>query len=352
MLLVSFHGGSGGQNNVFAYDQGQLKTQTALNPKNPGDLSELRALVSANGYLYAANGKKSESNVLCFKRQAGPEDYQFDYVDKFVVASFSKDGEFENSIAHPYSLAFGGGSYCYISNQDTNVVARANVSTDGARGSIGAGSQSAYLTQLCSPNCTYLDGTFAGSQQGDLPNVKVQATDVPSLDGGLGVSIKDGKVQNSVRDVAVWSGTLFVCDEPDSLIRLYSLSGGTYLGQAGPGLTTKPTHLSVQNGGLYVSAGAALLWSALSTSPASLNFKQILSIPGGVQAQSIGGITFDNAGNVYVAYQDGTGSVGSGAIYQYSVQQTNPQTQPVFSNGAPYAAALPDTPEFLLFLQT
>lgn len=349
MLLVSFHGGSGGINNVYAYDQGELQTQTALDPKKADDLSELRALVSANGYLYVANGKKSESDVLCFQREAGEPGYQFDYIDKFLKASFSKDGKFEDSIAHPYSLAFDGSGYCYISNQDTNVVARATVGNNGTTGSIGAGSQSAYLNGLCSPNCTYLNGTFVGSQQGSLPDVKVQATDVPSQNGGLGVTIKSGKVQNSVRDAAVWSGVLFVCDEPDSLIRLYALSDGTYLG-AGPALASKPTHFNVQNSGLYVSAGPALYWTALSTSPNALSFQQILTIPGGVQAQSIGGISFDNAGDVYVAFQDGTGGVGSGAIYQYSVQQSSPQSAPVLSGGTAYASGFPDTPEFLLFL--
>ena len=47
--------------------------------------------------------------------------------------------------------------------------------------------------------------------------------------GGLQVSISNGKVQNSVRDVAIANGMLFVCDEPSKMIRIYALPNGDYL---------------------------------------------------------------------------------------------------------------------------
>src|SRR5438105_1303824 len=68
MLLVSFHGGSSGINNVYAYStpDGALVTQEALAQPSSGTLSELRAMVLANGLLYVANGAKSSSTVLAY----------------------------------------------------------------------------------------------------------------------------------------------------------------------------------------------------------------------------------------------------------------------------------------------
>ena len=71
MLLVTFHGGSGspGINNIHAYDtpaDGTSREPEALGASTHGTLSELRAMVLANGLLYVANGAKSESTVLAY----------------------------------------------------------------------------------------------------------------------------------------------------------------------------------------------------------------------------------------------------------------------------------------------
>src|SRR5215813_2488196 len=107
MLLVTFHGGSGGITNVFAYaDNGQLNTGTALLKATLTD-AELRGLVHANSFLYVVNGAKKTSNILCFNPPAaGATLYQFTYQCDFIDASFSKKHHFENSIAHPYAMAF------------------------------------------------------------------------------------------------------------------------------------------------------------------------------------------------------------------------------------------------------
>ena len=357
MLLVTFHGGSGGINNVVVYSgPNTISTSAALTGIDSSDLSELRGLTWNSPYLYVANGKSSKSDVLCFQPQTSPN-YIFSYISEFVAPKFSGKSEFETSIAHPFSLVFDGAGYCYISNQDTNVVARAAVSSNGQTGDIGTSPQSSYLTQLCK-TCTYLDGTFAGSQTGTLPNVKIAASDIASLNGGLSVTIASGKVQNSVRDVAFYGGVLFVCDEPSSLLRLYTTAAGstagTYLG-SGPTLPASPTHLAVQGGGLYVSAGGTLYWSALVSPPAptlpwNLYFQSVLTVPSTLAGYSIGGITFDQAGHVYVAFQKGKGGVGTGAIYLYTISQVNAQTAPVLSSPQPIADGLTDTPEFLLYL--
>jgi len=183
--------------------------------------------------------------------------------------------------------------------------------------------------------------------------VDVTATNVPSQYGGLAVGFSGDngkqKVQNSVRDVAISGGVLLVCDEPSNLIRLYSLADGSYLG-SGPTLPKSPTHLSAQPSGLYVSADDQIFWSALPSSPtpSSLCFTSVLSATSINSNYKVGGIAF-NGTTAYVAFQDGTGTTGTGAIYSYNVQ-VPPQSAPVFGTGTPFASGFPDTPEFVLFI--
>jgi hypothetical protein len=364
MLLVTFHGGkSPGINKVFCYNTTTkaLITDQALTNIDSTPLSELRALVFSNGFLYVANGGKSVSNVLTFQLQGSQQPTQFAYVANFIDPILSKKGHFETSIAHPFSLAFDGAGFAYISNQDTNVVAQVAVSANFQTGTLGSGCQSAYLnglkSSLCPNNpCVFLDGTFVASQQGSLDGVNVTATDVGSQFGGLAVSISPttGKVQNSVRDVAIANGLLFVCDEPSKVIRIYALPNGDYLG-ATTALSDKPTHLTVQNGGLYLSAGGGLYWSPLpaSSSNPALQFQKVLTAPDKI---TIGGITFDQSNataTVYMCFQAGTGGAFGGSIQSFNFAQTSSGTPPAFTNGAVFASSpadFTDTPEFVLYL--
>jgi hypothetical protein len=359
MLLVTFHGGAKpGINNVYCYDTttNALKTDQALRNIDSSKLSELRALVYANGCLYVANGAKGISNILTFQHLSSEKPHHFNYVTDFVDATIT-NGEFETSIAHPYSLTFDNAGFAYISNQDTNVVAQVTVGGNFQTGTLNAGCQSAYLIaqekNLCPMgDCVFLDGTFVASQRGALDGVGLAATDVPSQYGGLAVSPATGKVQNSVRDVAVVNGMLFVCDEPSQLIRIYALPNGDYLG-ASAKLADKPTHLTVQNGGLYVSAGSNLYWSQLPMSSAApaLNFQSIITSP-----NKIGGISFNQSNGsatVYICLQLGTGGAVGGSIETYSVAQAASGTAPSLSGGTVVASSpkdFQDTPEFVLYL--
>jgi hypothetical protein len=356
MLLVTFHGGSSGINNVYAYDtpDGTLATGAALAQPSSGTLSELRAMVLANGLLYVANGAKSSSTVLAYTlpssgaSSSGP---LFTSPSTMIGPTLSKKGHFETSMAHPFGIAFAGATTCYISNQDTNVVGQVTVSGDGLSGSLGSGCQSAYLSKLF-PSGTFLDGTYVASQVGSLHDVSVDATPVPQSDGGLGVTLDNGKVKNSVRDVAIANGILLVCDEPDKIVSLYSLSDGSYLGSSNP-LGSAPTHLAINNGGLYVSAGSALYWGQLPQSPqsASLALQQVALTP--PTGNRIGGISFDEGSpaTVYIPFQEGTGKAVGGSIFTYGVTQQNQSTLPVLSNGAAFvpAGTFADTPEFVLY---
>lgn len=361
MLLVTFHGGSSGIQNVYCYDTagGALLSPHALRGIPDNKLSELRGLVSANGYLYVVNGAKGLSNVLTFQHQSSEKSDHFHYVGVFVGAKLSRKGHFETAIAHPFALAFDGPATAYVSNQDTNVVAQIAVAADCRTGTVPTGCQSAYLTglesKLCpSGGCTFLDGTFVASQQGKLRHVEVQAPSVPAEDGGLAVTPPNGQgsIQHSVRDVAVANGMLFVCDEPGMVVRLYALPRGQYLG-ASAVLPDKPTHLAVQNKGLLVSAGTGLYWSPLpasSTSPLP-SFQPVLPSPN--SPATFGGISFtaDAASATgYVCVQSGTGKTGTGSIEAYTFTQPSADAPPTFVHEATLASNLRDTPEFVLCL--
>lgn len=372
MLLVTFHGGSGGITNVYAYDTatGELNSHHALHDAPLTD-AELRGMVYANSFLYVVNGEKKTSKILCFQPPAaGASKDHFQYIGEFLGPSLSKKGHFENGIGHPYALQFfasDGTTYVLVSNQDTNVVAQATVGREFKTASIESGCQSSYLTGLtsiCPPSgCVYLDGTFVASQQGTLPDVAVAATDVPAANGGLSVKIADDsadpaaggkgkpKVQNSVRDLAISGPVLLVCDEPSKVIRLYSLPDGTSLGPSSA-LSAGPTHLVIYANGLYVSAGNQLYWSALGDplEPSALAFKSVLPAPTGYK---VGGIAFgttpSGAITAYVAFQQGTGTTGTGSISSYDVSLPA-DAPPVFGTGTAIATELADTPEFLLFV--
>lgn len=374
MLLVTFHGGSGGISNVYAYDTttGALLTQGALQQAPPSE-AELRGMICANSLFYVVDGGKVGSNILCYNLPAAGSN-NFKYIGEFIGPSVSKSkGKFKNSIGHPYGMVFDTAGNCYISNQDTNVVAVAEVASDFQTAAVKKGCRSSYLngvTSICpTTGCVYLDGTFVASQMGTLPDVDVDATDVPAQYGGLAVSFstdtsadtgpadhshsksKD-KVQNSVRDVAIWGSVLLVCDEPASCVRLYSLPDGSYLGASN--VPKSPTHLAICSNGLYVSAGNQLYWSALSSplTVSSLSFQSVLTAPAAMNAYDVGGVTFDSISNAaYVAYQQGKGTTGSGAIYSYTVTPGSMQSSPpTLTNATIFATICADTPEFLLFL--
>ena len=125
-------------------------------------------------------------------------------------------------------MAFNGGANCFVSNQDTNVVALVSVN-DQQTGSLGQGCQSPFLNAKF-PGKNFLDGTWIASQNGALPGVKVTAENVPAEDGGLAVSIQQGKVQNSVRDLLLSNDVLYVCNEVGMTIGMYSAADGTFVG--------------------------------------------------------------------------------------------------------------------------
>jgi hypothetical protein len=200
------------------------------------------------------------------------------------------------------------------------VVGQVAVSNQGLTGSLVQGSSN-YLNELF-PTGSFLAGTYVASQVGVLADVEIQTTVVDHAHGGLAASLDDGKVENSVRDVAIANGILLVCDEPDQAVNLYSLADGSYLGSSNA-LAEAPTHFAVNNGGLYVSAGSTLYWRQppQSTSSASLALQTITPTPPSADEVKIGGISFDGASTVYVPYQN------SCSICRASRERASPQSR-------------------------
>ncbi len=331
MLFVTFHGGSSKDsiNQVYAYSTGSgpqkdPSSKSVLNMLYLDQLSELRGMVLANGCLYVANGSKKTSNILCFQGSGST----YDLVSTFVCGNL-------NSVNHPFSLVFDGAGHCFVSNQDTNVVAIFNVGATGETATPGP--VASYLTGLGLTG-TFLDATFVASKVGTLPNVPPTPT-LEDGQGGLDVTTtgtgKDEKVSHSVRDLALANGILFVADEPGGCVRMYDPSTGEYHGKS-TGALKSPTHLLIQGTTMYVTAGQEI-WSSPVPTDASnptLNFTSVFSTTLG----DVAGLAFDLADppNSYIAIR--TSKPPQILICDENLQ--NPQQFTVCT----------DSPEFLLFV--
>lgn len=331
MLFVTFHGGLSSQdipcpvNNVYAYDEtSKQPIQPYLNVLSvPASiqLSELRALCFANGYLYVANGAKAVNTVLCFKQSSQILSPLFVYVSTFVSGSV-------NSVDHPFGVCFDTASHAYVSSQDTNVVTQLDVSASYQTGSAVNGNAASYLTQF---GTGFLNGTFVASQD-PVPGFK-GTPHVPGKQGGLAFSLQKGSMHHSVRDVAICKGVLCVADEVGSVVKMYDLSSGDFLGPS-TSLPAGPIHLLAQGSSLYVGAGKAVYVG----SPAQSGGQWTLTLAAQALSPALpdeaSGMCFDGAGNFYVAVRR------KNQIYQFDTS---------FQHGQPFLDNLQDHPEFVVW---
>ncbi len=338
MLFVTFHGGSssGSINNIYAYATTQTPptapASTGVLGPSSDDLSELRTMVFANNYLYVANGSNKTSNVQCFDGSGTSYTLKSTFISHNV-----------NSVNHPFDVAFDQAGHCFVSNQDTNLVAWFDVTCDGE--SSTPGPVSSYLKGLKLKGY-FLDATFVASKDGTLPNVPATPT-LSKGQGGLDVKFsgsgKDLKVQNSVRGLLYLTNTalpapglLLVVDEPGNCVRMYNASTGDYLGKSS-GALVSPTHLSLDPAGttIYVSAKNEIWSSPLPTSLTNpkLGFQSVFSTTLG----EVAGIAFDQTlPYVYVAIRTGTPQIL--------------RMSPTFQDPTTYIGSPPDAPEFLLYV--
>ena len=348
MFFVTYHGGKPqkGQskkkefNNIYAYDQnGQPLSSSVLQPKTAGDLSELRGFNFFQGNLYVANGGKEVDDILCFSGSG----LNYEEIGPFVT------GQTVNSIDHPFAMAFDANGHCFVSNQNTDLVTQLKLKTPPTTATAVKGAAASYLRQFDKAN-TFLNGTFVASSYGCLPDVPA-TTPVPGNRGGLDVAILSGKVQNSVRDIVLAGpGTpptpllLYVVDEPGNLIRIYDPVTGTPCGISNQVL--EPTHLLVDDGTLYVSAGNQILKAPLCSAPGRSATDICLQLapiaytpPGGVNVDQLAfsGMAFDPDGNFYLAVRT------KDQIWKYPNADF---TQPVLWLNCPPGSA----PEFIAYV--
>ena len=334
MIFVTFHGGKTGKNNVYAYASGKGASPVAspkprstkvLQVGSKTKLDELRGMKLAGPLLYVANGSKKTSNVLTFQGSGT----SYTLKDTLISGSLV-------SIDHPFAMAFDQSGHCFVSNQDTNVVAILDVDKNGEKAK--GGDVSSYLQGL-KVKGKFLPSTFVASKNGTLPNVPA-APDLKSGQGGLKVAFSGKgstlKVQNSVRDVALANGFLFVVDEPGGCVRIYNASSGKYYGKSGGGPLQSPTHLLIQGETLFVCAGKEIWSSALPKAKSKkpkLKFQSVTTVAAG----DISGIAFDQEDppNSYVAIRTGTPQILMGDANLQNLQAWIPK--------------LPDSPEFLLY---
>ena len=272
MLLVGFHGGASDDHHVAAYhDHGDLVAAKVLHP-DPKCL-EPRALgMVGPGRLWLVDSRKEVSAILSFTG-AGAK-YQGPGVPVTPVV---------DSLLHPFDYTFSeDGAWCWVSNQDTNVVARFALEAD---------SLAPAPTAPALPDGTFLECTFVASSVGTLPDVPVTTTPVRVSEGGLKVTVRGGKVAHSVRGVVAVGGVLYVADEPGDAVKAYDAGTGAFLG-ASKGIEA-PVHLLAADGTVYASGKEGVFRASLDAE--KLSFHRVLKLDGA------SGMAFGKGHHFYVA---------------------------------------------------
>jgi hypothetical protein len=327
MWYISFHGGTGGVDNILVYhDSGHEHSQPQLLPTGGSDpaLQELRGIGIAGGLLYVVNGYKKYSQVLVYEAN-GDGGWGF----KEVLAS----GDTVNSILHPYDLTFDPQGNCYVSSQDTNVVT-------GLQGANSPLPVASFLQQQYPLPDQFLAGTMVASSVGALPGVPAPTPPNVPVPQGLSVSFTDDsdtRVGNSVRGVLFHDGYLYVADEPADAVNVYDGATGQLSGQITGGGLSAPVQL------LLSAAGVLYIGSSGNGSVVSCDVSQ--GAPSGVVAPTtfidgevdhISGMGFDADGNFYAAERK-----------KRKIRKFPPDGS---GKGEDFITDLPDDPEFILYV--
>ncbi|MDQ2774933.1 MAG: hypothetical protein M3Y57_08445 [Acidobacteriota bacterium] len=204
----------------------------------------------------------------------------------------------------------------------------------------------AALQQAHSPigNAGLLPGAFVPTAEigGEIPNQIIVAPEWGGLSCTLSSLDEEGsgtdnehqkpkqKVQNSVRDLVIANGVLYVADETGNAVRMYDPVTGVPWGSAE---ISSPIHLAVQNGNIYVGSQGSVFSGPLVAPPqnrplsptpnqfaggsvpppypappsnytnsVALTLRDLnLTIP---KDSAVSGMTFDDSGNLYVALRN------------------------------------------------
>jgi hypothetical protein len=326
MFYLSFHGGSGKNslNNIHIFNNdGSQASPSKLLPQGTPELSELRGFAFVNG-LMVVNAFKKFSQLLQYTSSGTPPVYKLSQTWASPAIK---------SVSHPFDFVFDNSGNCYLSSQDTGVVTILS-------GPAAAGNVPAALTQNGVKSTSYLQGTFVAAESDSLPDIPVNASVAVAQPLGLGVSVENNKMSNSVRGLAFWNGALLVADEVAGMVKAYSVANGSLLA-AIIGLEA-PVHLLVNGSTLYISTKPGVMQVPL---PAQISLNTPLNATPYITSQmmsaggvkSVAGMCFGPAPSsktqtMFVA--DRTGN----AVYYLSGTSLKPFIQ-----------KLSDNPEFIVY---
>ena len=343
MWYITFHGGSNGYSNIYAYDDnGNLLTQSVL---NLGDLSgsnaELRGMGFApNGSFYVLNSRSSSkdaySNAVLEFSGTENADHTRDFVGVFTSNALA------DAILHPFAYGVDPSSGdCFIASQDTNVVTRV-YGPFGQNPGSPADTLPAYLAGL---DGTFMPGTWVGSAalNGSLPpDTPNGITPVPEP-AGLTFTLDHSKVTHSVRGVVIANGVLYVADEPGNAVNVYDLATADCTSQITQGTNGPdtqdiqgPVHLLWHGNKLYIgSSGNKIVFCY---DPATQDPPPVVLSDSNLQQMT--GIAIGADGALYVADN------GAKIIYTYPPAPSGFGPPAMFIPGED----LPDNPEFLFYV--
>jgi hypothetical protein len=349
VLLVTFHGGGkqGEIDNVVAYaDDGTLHTTAAL--QNAPAMSELRALrlVDTN-LLWVLSGGAGNSQILAFRRTGADT---FEYQPPPVAIYQAGSANPYCALLHPFDFVFDTQGFCYVSNQDTDVVSRYDTRSN--------------FSPVPAPPALqnkgkFWPGTFVASVDPTVPRV-ANSDHVATIPPPAGLQDWPAcpappncpKLVNSVRGLAWAGGALYVADEVAPAIKVYDLDGNlqgtTTLGTPPVGKNPPadgPVHLLIIEdlGGdpwLLVTNGSSHVYAAQlgATNGASLSLQPLAN----VNVKKASGLAFVPGGLLYVASRTVDPSTNNALIYCYGGVPQNPDT------GSSFDAHVQDLPEFVL----
>lgn len=338
-------------NNVVAYDDdGALVTTTVL--QGGPDMAELRALnLVSDTVLWVLSGGAGSSEILAFERSGSGND-AFKYTGK-PVAQYAKG----SALLHPFDFVFDPQGNCYVSNQDTDVVARLDVDPS-------------FLSATPAPppkslqgRGTFWPGTFVASVDPNLPRGDSggpSSSTVPAPAGledwppcqGVGPC---PKLINSVRGLAWTNQALYVADEVAAVVKIYD-GDGALLGVSNPvgtpaagatGPSDGPVHLLVAGGNgnptLLVTNGKDVYSGELDpTHPDSLDLQPI----GGIKVPKVAGVAVAPGGILYAASRTQDTLDADGKKQALIFQYTNFPEDPTLESS--FLVDVDDVPEFVL----
>jgi hypothetical protein len=326
MWYVSFQGeiGTVVANILVYHNNGKPHTQPNLLPTGSGDpkLEELRGFAVVGDLLYVISAHKTVSEILA---------YQGSKKNGLTFKSILASRDTVNSIFHPFDLTFDSAGHCYVSSQDSNVVTALS-------GSGKALPVASYLQQQYPAPNAFLPGTFVASTIGNLPGVAQPAPpDVPAPQG-LEVSFTDStnsRVANSIRGIVFYNSYLYVADEVGNAVKVYDGHTGELYGQILGDNLSKPVHLLLNKGVLYMGSTGndSVVSYDLSKGAPSGNVSPTTFIDGKVK--HVAGMAFDAEG------------------YFYAAERKAKKIEKFKTNGksaGDFITNLPDEPEFILYV--